>query len=75
MKGARWIFMLYEFDRIDANRIDLGFVIGGGINFSLVPGVASFVDLRYNHGLTDYDREEVSKNRTFTIAVGMEFPL
>ena len=63
------------FGRIDANRLDVGLLLGGGVNYSLIPKVSTFLDLRYNHGLTDYDREEISKHRTFTIAIGMEFSL
>ena len=60
---------------IDANRIDVGFNIGGGINFD-AGGFPMFVDLRYNAGLIDYDQEqEPSRNRSFAVTVGGRLPL
>lgn len=55
---------------VDANRIDIGFNLGGGVNFD-AGGFPVFVDLRYNAGLIDYDQEhEPSKNRSFAITFG-----
>jgi hypothetical protein len=59
---------------IDANRIDVGLNLGGGINF-LAGATPLFVDLRYNLGLIDYDQDQTSKNRTFTITLGSQIGL
>jgi hypothetical protein len=59
---------------VDANRVDVGLNVGGGLNFS-AGAVPMFLDLRYVLGLTDYDKETTSKNRTFMITLGSQIGL
>lgn len=59
---------------VDANRIDIGFNLGGGINFD-AGGVPAYVDLRYNAGLIDFSKDRLSKNRSFAITFGTHLPL
>lgn len=62
-------------NEVDANRIDIGLNLGGGISFE-AGGFPMFVDLRYNAGLVDYDQEaEPSKNRSFALTFGTKLPL
>ena len=64
-------FVLHE---VDANRIDVGLNIGAGINVS-AGHLPLFLDVRYNLGLTDYDKDQASKHRTFAITVGSRLAL
>lgn len=59
----------FRIHEVDANRIDVGLLLGGGVNFS-VGHLPLFVDLRYNIGLTDYDKNRISKHRTFALTLG-----
>ncbi len=56
---------------VDANRIDVGLNLGGGINFSagMLP---LFIDLRCNMGMIDHDKDQASKNLTFAITLGSQ---
>ena len=60
--------------QLDANRVDVGLNLGGGFNFS-VGDIPLFLDLRYNLGLIDYDKDQTAKNRTFAITLGSRIGL
>jgi hypothetical protein len=61
-------------NELDANRTEIGLNFGGGVGYSL-GGKILFLDLRYNMGLTDYNRGFASKNRVFAITTGLQIPL
>ncbi|HEX8530410.1 MAG TPA: porin family protein [Cytophagales bacterium] len=61
-------------NQLDANRTEVGLNFGGGAGYAF-GGRVLFVDLRYNMGLTDYDRAFESKNRVFALTVGLQVPL
>ncbi len=61
--------------QLDANRIEAGVNFGGGIGYGFGNNSALFVDVRYNLGLTDFDKNQQSKNRVFAIAAGVQIPL
>ena len=56
---------------LNANRVDVGLNLGGGLNFSAGP-VPLFIDLRYILGMVDHDKDQASKNRTFAITLGSQ---
>ncbi len=61
-------------NQLDANRTEIGLNFGGGAGYSF-GGKVLFVDVRYNMGLTDYNRDFESKNRVFALTVGLQVPL
>lgn len=61
-------------NQLDANRTEFGLNFGGGVGYSL-GGKILFLDVRYNMGLTDYNRGFDSKNRVFAITTGLQIPL
>ncbi len=65
---------LASLNELDANRIEIGANFGGGVGFAL-GGNVIFIDLRYNMGLTDYNRDYESKNRVFAFTAGLQIPL
>jgi hypothetical protein len=64
----------FSFNQLDANRVDIGLNFGGGLGYSL-GGPVIFADVRYNMGLTDYNRDSKSKNQVFAITAGLQIPL
>lgn len=61
-------------NQLDANRTEFGLNFGGGAGYSF-GGRVLFVDVRYNMGLTDYNRAFESKNRVFAFTIGLQIPL
>ncbi len=61
-------------NELDANRTEIGLNFGGGAGYAF-GGRVLFVDVRYNMGLTDYNRAFESKNRVFAFTVGLQVPL
>ncbi len=59
---------------LDANRVEIGLNFGGGLGLSLGRSVL-FGDVRYNAGLTDFNRDAKSKNQVFAITAGLRIPL
>jgi hypothetical protein len=65
-----------QLNELNANRVEVGIVGGGGVLFSVARGVNMFVDARYNYGLTDYNKEtDKSRNSVFSITSGLQFKL
>ncbi|MBD0256185.1 MAG: PorT family protein [Cytophagales bacterium] len=65
---------LTNLNQIDANRTEIGLNFGGGAGYSF-GGKVLFVDVRYNLGLSDYNRSFESKNRVFALTAGLQIPL
>jgi hypothetical protein len=61
-------------NQLDANRVEVGLNFGGGAGYSF-GGKVLFVDVRYNLGLSDYNRSFESKNRVFALTLGLQVPL
>jgi hypothetical protein len=61
-------------NELDANRTEFGLNFGGGAGYAF-GGKILFLDLRYNMGLTDYNRNFPSKNRVFALTAGLQIPL
>jgi opacity protein-like surface antigen len=62
-------------NEIEANRIEFGLNFGGGIGFNFAENSTLFFDIRYNLGLTDYDKNQDSKNRVIALTAGVKLPL
>lgn len=58
-----------------ANRIEAGLNFGGGVGYAFAGNTVVFLDVRYNLGLTDFSRQEQSKNRVFALTTGVQIPL
>ncbi len=63
-----------DLNEVNANRTDIGLNFGGGVGYSF-GGKVLFLDVRYNMGLTDYNRDFSSKNRVFALTAGLQVPL
>jgi hypothetical protein len=61
--------------RLYANRIEAGLNFGGGVGYHFFGSTALFVDLRYNMGLTDFNKQYPSRNRVFALTAGVQVPL
>jgi hypothetical protein len=61
-------------NQLNANRTEIGLNFGGGAGYSF-GGKVLFLDVRYNLGLSDYDRDFSSKNRVFALTAGLQIPL
>lgn len=61
--------------QLDANRIEAGLNFGGGVGYALLGSTALFVDVRYNMGLTDFNKQDQSKNRVIALTAGLQIPL
>lgn len=62
----------------DTNTVDVGIGIGGGLSYRFEDShdIESFIQARYNFGLTDVDRDENdTKSRGFHIMFGFTIPL
>lgn len=60
---------------LHANRIEFGASFGGGIGISLGGRSMLFVDARYNAGLTNFDKDNKSKNQPIYLTAGFNIPL
>ncbi|HEX8530411.1 MAG TPA: porin family protein [Cytophagales bacterium] len=65
----------YDVRGLYANRIEAGLNLGGGVGYAFAGSTVLFVDVRYNMGLTDFNKQEQSKNRVFALTTGVQIPL
>jgi opacity protein-like surface antigen len=66
---------LTNLNDLDANRIDFGLSFGGGIGYNIAANSSIFVDVRYNLGLSEFDRNQDAKNRVIALTAGVKLPL
>ncbi len=64
-----------EVTHLYANRIEAGLNFGGGVGYTLFGSTSVFVDLRYNMGLTDFNKQWPSRNRVVALTGGVQIPL
>jgi hypothetical protein len=68
-------------DLVDrTERIDLGLMVGAGASIDVGASKAVYVDVRYNHGLLNYNKialgeDDEARNRAFYVTVGYQTDL
>jgi hypothetical protein len=65
---------LVAIEDLKADRIEVIFNTGLGFGYTIGRSVL-FFDTRYNLGLTDYDRDNFSRNKVWAFTFGMQLPL
>lgn len=63
-----------DITQLDANRLEIGANLGGGIGYHVGENASVFIDARYNLGVTDFDKMQESKNRVIYLTAGVQIP-
>jgi hypothetical protein len=65
---------LTNLNDLNANRLEFGVSAGGGLGYNFGSNSSVFVDVRYNLGLTDFDKNQNAKNRIIALTAGVQLP-
>lgn len=61
-----------ELQDVNANRIEVGIGVGGGLNIGITKFTKVVLDYRYGDAFTNYSKDYKSKNKTNALVLGLQ---